>query len=69
MSNVELIARLRYQHLPDNPWDKCDLVEVMEATATALEVLRADAWDEGVEAYRSRYERDESLPLTNPYRP
>ena len=29
----------------------------------------AEVWDEGVEAYRSRYERDESLPLTNPYRP
>ncbi|WP_104128218.1 hypothetical protein [Cryobacterium sp. Y57] len=29
----------------------------------------AEVWDEGVEAYLSRYERDESLPLTNPYRP
>lgn len=26
------------------------------------------AWDEGAAAYATRYERDESLPLTNPYR-
>ena len=37
MSNAELIARLRHQHLPDNPWEKCDLRDVMEAAATALE--------------------------------
>jgi hypothetical protein len=38
-----------------------------EDIAWLLEQL-ADAWDEGAEAYATRYERDESLPLTNPYR-
>jgi hypothetical protein len=28
----------------------------------------AEAWEEGAQAYATRHERDESLPLTNPYR-
>jgi len=36
--------------------------------AESLRESNAAAWDEGVEAYRSRRERDVSLPLTNPYR-
>ena len=42
MSNAELIARLRHQHLPDNPWEKCDLRDVMEAAATALAQSESD---------------------------
>lgn len=28
----------------------------------------AEAWEEGAQAYATRHERDESLPLTNPYK-
>lgn len=50
MSNDELIARLRHQRSPDNPWEKCDLRDIMEAAATALEAaelvdVRIASWN------------------------
>lgn len=48
-----------YLHIADS---------LMAAGFRDVAEVAADAWDEGVEAYRSRYERDESLPLANPYR-
>jgi hypothetical protein len=46
------------QHLADDP----------SITEDWLNEQKAKAWDEGADAMHTRRQRDESLPLTNPYR-
>lgn len=45
-----------------------DCGSIADALLPLIREAQADAWDEGAMAYATRYARDESLPLTNPYR-